>query len=79
MKKIFAIVAAIALAALPVTIPSAVAQPVGSVVCEARSASALGWGNAWTRRAACERALYECSLRTPANEVCVVTRWTYVV
>lgn len=79
MNKISLFFAAVALALAPVSVPTAVAAPSGSVVCEAQSPSAVGVGNAWTRATACNRALYECAIRTPANEVCGVTRWWFIV
>lgn len=42
--------------------------------CEAESYSASGWGSSSSRSTAVNRALHECSIRTPSNQVCYLTR-----
>lgn len=77
MKKIVSIAAALGLMSLSLVAPTpAVAQYyTTSATCEAASPYASGFGVSYTPAAACQRALAECAVRTPAGFTCFVTRW----
>lgn len=83
MNKFFSYIAGLALIAAPLA--SLTATPAhaqvytGRIVCQANSPSAVGWGVSVDGNTACNRALYECSLRTPAYQICTVTRWYWEV
>ena len=67
---IFAIAAASA--ALPLT-----SSPASADVCFARSPTgSYGWGRGGSDYAR-ERALAECSIRTPSNSYCMITSCSY--
>jgi hypothetical protein len=55
--------------------PAQAQQRTGRVVCVAESPSAYGYGTNFNGTLACQRALVECSLRTPEYQTCYVTRW----
>jgi hypothetical protein len=86
MTTISRLIAAVAALATVIGISmAATATPVsaqtytGRIVCEARSPSAFGYGVNHNGAAACQRALNECSVRTPSYQVCYVTRSYYEV
>jgi hypothetical protein len=79
-----AIVAALAvLASVPMigaAAPApAAAAPVQTTVyqCIARSPSAVGVWRAYSLNVARRNALYQCAIRTPGYETCVITRCDY--
>ena len=80
IKHLISAVAALGLTAgtfvIPVAATPAMAQS-GSISCEARSPYATGLGVSYDGNAACQRALYECSIRTPYGATCYITRWWY--
>lgn len=73
------IISAIALMASSLSIPAFVSTAQaqsGTYTCVATSPYATGYGQSYNVGAACQRALYECSLRTPVGFNCYVTnRW----
>ena len=62
MKKIIAVL----------LLTFAVTASANAAWCRAESPSAWGAGTANTIAAACKRALYECSVRTPTHQTCYV-------
>lgn len=79
MKKFIATAASAALviaSSMALTASPAVAQQyTGRVVCVAESPSAYGYSTSVFKDEACRNALYQCAIRTPENEWCVITGW----
>ena len=82
-----AIIAALAvLASVPMIgaaapAPAAAAAPAQTTIyqCIARSPSAYGIWRAYNLNAARRNALYQCALRTPGHQTCVITRCDYEI
>lgn len=74
MKYFLSVLASIGIALIAVPTVS-LAQPTRVFQCEARSQFAIGIGTASVKQVACNRALYECSIRTPVGYTCYVTRF----
>lgn len=79
MKKFISRIVSLALIATPLAAltatPAQAQQRTGRIVCYAESASAYGYGVHFNGNIACDRALYECAIRTPQYQTCYVTRW----
>jgi hypothetical protein len=83
-KKIVTALAALGMAVSAITASAFVAPApasaqalTGRTVCIAHSPVAQGWGVSYDQASACRIALNQCSIRTPYNQVCYVTRWYY--
>ena len=76
MKKLTTILTCISLAFMAPAVPAAAIQSAPIAVCVAKSPVAAGWATRYNMYEACRVALTECALRTPSDQVCVVTnRW----
>lgn len=74
MKKLVLSLVAVSLATLTPTLSVPAVAQTSIAHCEAKSPSAIGWASAYAMADACDRALYECSIRTPYYQTCYVTR-----
>lgn len=79
MKKIIGTTVSAALvivtSMIATIVPASAQQYTGRVVCVAESPSAYGYSTSVFKDEACRNALYQCAIRTPENEWCVITGW----
>lgn len=74
MKKLIVVLASVSLASIMPIVPATAAMQ-STAVCVAKSPSAQGWATGYNMNETCQRALYECAIRTPPSQVCVVTNY----
>jgi hypothetical protein len=82
MKSIvaaLAVLASVPMIGAAAPAPAVAPAPVQTTVyqCIARSPSAYGVWRAYSLNTARRNALYQCALRTPGYETCVITRCDY--